>query len=136
MRTWGTCTSSGTTSWVFFDWQCKSEEFCVHDVTYFLLSSYPADKLKGDEDALLKHYYDELCRRLAPGVEPPSWEVVKLFYVTKAWHCMVWFVFSAISPSFMGPEMAVNGISRICAHIKRHDGVGVLHKVLKGEFAK
>jgi len=113
-----------------FDFQCRAEEHCMRDVTYFLMSSYPEDTLASDEKELINFYREQLVALGVPHV--PSEDECWLQYRLQSFYTMYAFVFSGGFSDLMDPLQTRYGLKRIVRQMKRVDARGALYDLLDG----
>mmetsp|Transcript_19441 Transcript_19441/g.31990 ORF Transcript_19441/g.31990 Transcript_19441/m.31990 type:complete len:477 (-) Transcript_19441:84-1514(-) len=117
-----------------FDFQVNSEEHFMRDVTYFLCSSYPKERLAQDEKALITYYLSELKRCGVPPGSIPTFEDCWLQYRMQAFYTLYAFVFSGGFSDLMGVRQTRCGVERIVAQMKRVNAAGALYDLLDGKI--
>jgi hypothetical protein len=117
-----------------FDFQVKSEEHPMRDVTYFLSSSYPEEHLARDEKMLINFYRDELARLGVPKDQVPGFDECWLHYRMQTWYTLYAFVFSGGFADLMDEYQTRVGVKRIVAMMDRVDAAGALYDMLDGKI--
>ena len=114
------------------DFQVKSEDHPMADVTYFLSSGYPQEQLAKDEKKLIAYYLQQL--ETCGCINVPSFDECWLQYRMWGFSTLYAFVFSGGFSNLMEIKQTKFGVERICAQMKRVDAAGALYDYLDGKI--
>jgi hypothetical protein len=120
-----------------FDFQCKAEEHCMRDVTYFLCNSYPEENLAGDEKKLIEYYRERLTFHLkdtrkedVAKLTIPTFDECWAQYRMQSFYALYAFVFSGGLANLMDNHQTAVGVKRIVAQMQRVKAADALYDLL------
>jgi hypothetical protein len=120
-----------------FDFQCKAEEHCMRDVTYFLCNSYPEFFLEKDEKPLIAYYLERLSFHLKDKrsndfakLTIPTFDECWTQYRMQCFYALYAFVFSGGLANLMDDHQTAVGVKRIVAQMQRVKAPDALYELL------
>jgi len=108
------------------DFQVKSREYPMRDVSYFLGCSYPVENLERDEEYLIKFYLTQLEKNGVPADDIPSYEECYFRYRLQTFYTLYAFAISAGFSDLMDAQLTETVMTRITSLMIRVDAKSAL----------